>query len=134
MKSKSLFVMLIAIVVLIIFGVWAYCSRQESMNLHDFSIFGILILVVAFALFIGIRRLISIQRGEPSEDEMSKSIMLKAAATSFYVSLYLWVALMFINSSRDLEAETVIGRGVVGMSVIFALSWFYHRFKGQKDQ
>lgn len=133
MKSKSLFVMLIAVIVLITCGVLASCSRQESMNLHDFSMFGILLLVVAFAIFIGIRRLISKQRGEPSEDEMSKSIMLKAAATSFYVSLYLWVALMFLNGSWDLETETVIGRGVVGMAVIFALSWFYHRLKGQKD-
>jgi peptidoglycan/LPS O-acetylase OafA/YrhL len=125
--------MLIAVIVLITVGILASCSRQESVNLRDFSMLGILILVVAFAIFIGIRRLISRQRGEPAEDEMSKSIMRKTAATSFYVSLYLWVALMFLNGSWDLETETVIGRGVVGMAVIFALSWLYYKIRGYKN-
>ncbi len=39
--------------------------------------------------------------------------------------------LIFIDEGDDLEAA--IGAGIIGMSVIFAMAWFYHRKKGLKE-
>ena len=132
MKPRNFLLLVIAATVLISAGIWALHSMEESIDLTHVLMFGILFLVVAFAILLGMRRLKSERRGEPSEDELSKLILQKAAATSYYVSLYLWVALIFVDGSRDLDTETAIGAGIVGMSVIFALSWFYHRMKGLK--
>lgn len=134
MKSKSKFVLILAMSVMVILGIWAYYSIEKQFTIKDILMFGVLLLVVGFALFLGAARLRSVKRGEPAEDEMSKRIMQKAAASSFYISLYLWVAMIFVNASRALETESVIGAGIIGMSLVFALSWFYHRAKGLRNE
>lgn len=133
MKAKSFFVLILAAVVLISLGVWAYYAVKKQFVIEDLLIFGFLLLVVGFAIFIGARHLASEKRGEPAADEMSKRIMQKTAASSYYISLYLWVALIFVNSSRELDTETVIGGGIIGMSLIFALSWLYYKLRGLKN-
>jgi len=133
MRTKLFFLLFIASGILLGAGIWTYSSMVESVTTTDILMFGVLIIVVAFAIFIGLSRLQSEKRGQPSEDEMSKLIVQKTAATSYYVSLYLWIALLFFYGHRNSETETAIGVGVVGMSVIFALSWFYHRVRGLKS-
>ena len=133
MKSKTLLIFLVAGTVTMSLGMWAYYSMQGNLNAKDLLLFGILIFVAMFGIFIGIRRFKSERRGEPGEDELSKRIMQKAGASAFYISLYFWLALSFIFSERESMPESVIGLGIAGMALIFALSWLYHRFRGLED-
>jgi hypothetical protein len=55
-------------------------------------------------------------------------ILRKGAATSYYVSIYMWLAFMFFEEYIDLERRTLIGAGILGMALIYALSWFYHNY------
>ena len=86
------------------------------------------IVVVGFAIIIAFRWLKSVKLNLPAEDEMSKKILRRGAATSYYVSLYLWIALMYFEERIDMERSTLIGAGIVGMAIIYALSWIYHNF------
>jgi len=84
--------------------------------------------MVGFALFLGFRRLRSLKENLPAEDEMSKKILQKGAATSYYLSLYFWLALMMFEERISLDRSTLIGVGITGMAILYALSWIYHRY------
>lgn len=91
-------------------------------------------LLIIFALFIGIRRLKSEKRGEPTEDELSKRVLQKSAAVSYYISLYLWVAIIYIKDKVSMDTEQLIGTGILGMAVTFALSWLVINFRGIRHE
>jgi peptidoglycan/LPS O-acetylase OafA/YrhL len=133
MKSKTALIILVIGTVTMSLGMWAYYSLEGSLQGKDMLLFGVLIVVAVFGIYIGLRRVMSERRGEPGEDELSRRIMQKAGASSFYISLYFWLALSYFISDRDTAPETAIGLGIAGMALIFAFSWMYHRFKGLKD-
>lgn len=95
--------------------------------------FLVITLLVVFALFIGVKRISSEKRGEPSEDEMSKKVMQKAASLSYFISLYLWVFMIYIKDKVTMDVEVLMGSGILGMAVIFALSWLYFNFRGIRN-
>jgi len=95
---------------------------------------GVIILVVGFALFLLYKRLTSAKRGEPAEDELSKKVMQKTAAFSYYISIYLWLALGFFSDRLKLENHTIIGIGIMGMAVSFAICWVIINFTGVKNE
>lgn len=96
--------------------------------------FWVIGLLIIFALFIGIRRLKSEKRGEPTEDELSKRVLQKSAAVSYYISLYLWVAIIYIKDKVSMDTEQLIGTGILGMAVTFALSWLIINFRGIRHE
>jgi peptidoglycan/LPS O-acetylase OafA/YrhL len=94
----------------------------------------VLIIVVSFAIFILITRMKSAKRGEPSEDELSKKIMQKTAAMSFYISLYMWLAVMYFEERLNLDPDQLLGTGIVSMALIFAVCWLFYKFRGVKNE
>lgn len=131
--KKGIIVFIVAALVLITTGIWFF-SAKENLKLFDLASFGIIILVVAFAVFIGIKRLTSAKRGEPAEDELSKKVMQRTAAWSYYVSLYLWLAIMYFSDRLKFETHTIIGAGILGMAVIFAICWLVFNFRGVRNE
>ncbi len=97
-------------------------DRQEILMLLGLA------LVIGFALFLAFRRLRDAKANLPTEDEMSKNILRRGAATSYYLSLYLWLGIMMLEDRIDMDMSSLIGAGIVGMAIIFALSWIYHRY------
>jgi peptidoglycan/LPS O-acetylase OafA/YrhL len=94
----------------------------------------VIVLVVAFALFVGYKRLSSVNKGEPAEDEMSKKVMRQTAALSYYISLYLWLAIMYFSDKLNYEIHTVIGAGILGMAVTFGVCWLVINFRGIRNE
>ncbi len=103
-------------------------SSEKVINPSEVGMIGAVVLMVGFALFLGFRRLRSLKENLPAEDEMSKKILRRGAATSYYVSMYMWLAFMFFEERINLERSTLIGAGILGMAVIYALSWIYHMY------
>jgi peptidoglycan/LPS O-acetylase OafA/YrhL len=130
--KRSTLVFLIAFLVLLSTVIW-FLSGMAGSNQTEFLHFGVIILIVAFAIFVGVKRLKSEKRGEPTEDELSKKVMLRTAALSYYVSLYLWVFLLFLKDRIKFDTEQLIGTGILAMAVTFAVSWLYFNFKGVQD-
>jgi len=132
MKKTTLIFSIVAL--LIITGtIWFYLSYERSGILENLH-FLVIILLVVFSLFIGIKRLTSQRRGEPAEDEMSKKVMQKAASLSYFISLYLWVLMIYLKDRVTMDVEVLIGSGIIGMAVIFALSWLYYNFRGIRNE
>ena len=130
--KKSLLVFIVAGLVLLSTGLWIFSSGREF-NLMDLMHFGIIVLVIGFALFVGYKRLSSERRGEPSEDELSKKILQRSAAVSYYVSLYIWVFLLFIKDRVTIDTEQLLGTGILAMAVTFGISWLILNFRGIKN-
>jgi uncharacterized membrane protein len=95
--------------------------------------FVIIILLVAMGIYVAISRVRRVNRGEPVEDEFSKKILQKASSISFYVSLYLWVAMIFVNSRTDMDTEVLLGTGILGMAVIWVVLVVFFKIRGLKN-
>jgi len=120
--KKTIIIFVIAVLVLVSLVIWAV-NANLSGNLQEILMIPVAAIIVAFAVFIGITRLKSNLRKEPAEDELSKRVMTKASSLSFYISIYFWLFLMYISDKISLESHSLIGAGILGMAVIFFLSW-----------
>src|SRR5574344_192788 len=102
--KRSLLVFIVA--GLLIIGVLLWISTSSTILKEiDFLHLGIITALVAFAIFFGIKRIKSERRKEPVEDEMSKKILQKTAALSYYISLYMWVFIIFIKDRIEMDTE-----------------------------
>jgi peptidoglycan/LPS O-acetylase OafA/YrhL len=120
---------MMVLTILVIAGVLIWLlSPDQKIDFREILMILGLVLVVGFALFLAIRRLRDTRANFPAEDEMSKAIMRKAAASSYYISIYMWLAFMFFDERINLERHTLIGAGIMGMAILFALTWIYHRY------
>jgi peptidoglycan/LPS O-acetylase OafA/YrhL len=131
--KRAVLIFVIAALVLITCGL-LFFSGESGIKPVELLQFGVIILVIAFALFFGYKRFSSAKSGQPVEDELSKKVLQKAAAFSFYISLYLWVAIIYISDKVKLESHSLIGAGVLGMAVIYAICWVVINFTGIKNE
>jgi peptidoglycan/LPS O-acetylase OafA/YrhL len=130
---KAIISAVLAVLVVGTIALWiinAERSAETPLKLNGSSI-----LMIAVAVVILVYGVLAILKGFrdaknklPSQDELSKKILIRSAATSYYVSLYLWLAIMFFEERIPLERSSLIGAGILGMAISFALSWLYHRF------
>jgi peptidoglycan/LPS O-acetylase OafA/YrhL len=131
--KKVVLVFIISALVLITTGLWFFNS-SAGLKPIDLTGFGIIILVVVFALYTGFKRLSSLKRGEPAEDELSKKVMRNTAALSYYISLYLWLAIMYFSDKLKFETHTLIGAGILGMAVVFGICWLVFNYRGVRNE
>jgi peptidoglycan/LPS O-acetylase OafA/YrhL len=131
--KRAVFVFILPVMVLITSALWLL-SSSGGFQPFELLTFGIIILVVAFAVFLGFKRIASARRGEPAEDELSKMVMRKTSSLSYYISLYLWLAIMYFSERMDYETHTIIGAGILGMAVIFAVCWLVVNFTGIRNE
>jgi peptidoglycan/LPS O-acetylase OafA/YrhL len=131
--KRAVLIFIVAALVLITCGLWFFTggSNTKPVNLLQF---GVIIIVVVFAIFLGFKRFSSAKRGEPAEDELSKKVLQKTAALSFYISLYLWLAMIYFSDKIKLESDALIGAGILGMAVIYAICWVIINFTGLKNE
>ena len=130
--KKTILAFFVAGMVLLTTGFWFFSSGEKGPS--EWVQFGVIGLIIAFGVFFAFRRLSSSRRGEPQEDERSKNVMLKTAALSYYISLYWWVFLLFIKDRIAYDTEVLIGSGILGMAVAFAISWLYFQFRGGHEE
>lgn len=131
--KRALLVFVIATLVLVSTGLWLSKS-SGILSSFDAINLGIVLCLVGFALFFGYRRLQAARRGEPSEDELSKQLMRRTASLSYFISLYLWVAILFIKDRVSLDTEELLGMGILGMAIVFAAIWVVLNIKGIRHE
>ena len=131
--EKTIIIFIVAALVLISLIVWAV-NAQLSGNIQEILMVAGVLIVVGFAIFRGWVRVRSSQRKEPVEDELSKGVMTKASSLSYYISIYLWLFLMYISDKTKMEKDTLIGAGILGMAIIFFLSWIGIKLIGLKNE
>ena len=124
---KAIVIAVLAVLVLGTMLLWLLNS-ENTIKGSSFLMIGIQVIVLVFALLVVVRRWTARKQQLPAEDEMSKRILQRGAATSYYLSLYLWLILMFFEESINLERSTLIGAGILGMAILYGLSWVYHNY------
>ena len=131
--KKTVVLFIIGALVLITTGFWIFSGSSQVEPSELVNLF-VIVLVVVFALFFGYKRLTSIKKGEPAEDEMSKKIMQKTSSLSYFISLYWWLAIMYFSDRLKFEMHTIIGTGILGMAVIFTVCWLVFNFRGVRNE
>ena len=129
---KAVIIVLLALLVLTSMIIWMINSGS-SFELKGILMIGIQVVMVVFATVVLYRRMRSARQKMPAEDEMSKSITRRGAASSYYVSIYMWLALMLFEDRIKLEGHSLIGAGILGMALIYGLSWIYHMYIKPSD-
>lgn len=119
--KKTILIFVIIGLVAVTLILWIVKTR--TITYQDILMLGGVLVVVGFAVFIGINRIKSVIQKEPIEDELSKKIMIKASSISYYISIYLWLIIMYFSDKVALESHSLIGAGILGMAIIFLLSW-----------
>ncbi len=129
--KKSFLAVIVSGLVLVTTVLWM--SDALSVSSGEYIQFVIIGILVCFGLYVGYRRFTSEKRGQPAEDEFSKKVLQKSAAVSYYISLYLWLVIMYLTDRIKIETDIMFGWGILGMAVIFAGSWVYFNLRGMKD-
>jgi len=130
--KKSILTLIISGMVLGTTILWIV--EASSLRIIEYLQFVIIGIIIFFGIYVAYRRFTSEKRGLPAEDEFSKKVMQKAAALSYYISLYLWLAIMYLSDKLKAETDVVFGWGILGMAIIFAASWIYFNYKGVRDE
>lgn len=132
MKRTALIFVISALIVagLVLWAVQGHVAG----NLPEIVMAGIVLILVGFALYVGVSRLRSLRRKEPAADEMTKKIMARASSLAFYISIYLWLFVMYISDKTKLHPDTLIGAGILGMAMVFLLCWLGMRAFGIKNE
>lgn len=130
--KKPIIILLVAMIVLVsgFYWIFTYPPIQQPV---EWVHFGVILLVVGFALFVGWNRLRSVRRGEPSEDELSIRTLQRTASLSYYVSLYIWVFLLILKDRIAFDTEQLLGTGILGMAATFAIIWMLLHVRGLKN-
>jgi hypothetical protein len=124
MNAKYLAIVKFSVAALILasMGYWIF-NTTKPFNGFAYGIIGAMLLVVGFVIYTGIQALKDAKSGLSPVDELSKRITEKAAATTFKISIYMWLFGLFIldffNVDSVNKAKLVIAIGMVGMTLIF---------------
>jgi hypothetical protein len=131
--KRTVIIFVISALILASLALWALKGHIAG-NTQEIVMGEIILVMVGFAVYLGISRLRSHKRGEPADDELSKRVMMRASSLAYYVSIYLWLFVMYISDKTTLEAHSLVGAGILGMAVIFLLCWLGVRAFGMKNE
>ena len=131
--KRGIVALLVSVTVLATTAFWFF-GMEKSVNAHDIVSFGIIIVLVGFGIWFAVRRFSAVRSGEPQEDELSKRIVQKTAAWSYYISLYMWVFMLWLKDRVEMDTEEVLGAGILSMAVIFMLCFIFHRLRGIRNE
>ena len=129
--KKSIFAITVSILVLATTILWF--TKIIPGNVGEYLQSGVILILVLFAFYLGYRRLSSEKLGQPAEDEYSKKVVQKAASLSYYISLYIWLIIMYLTDKFKAETDIMFGWGILGMAITFGVSWVYFNFRGIKN-
>lgn len=130
--KKSYLALIISALVFLTTILWLF-KTKKPMSVPEITQIGVILVLIGFGVYVGLTRLISEKRGEPVEDELSKRILQKASSTSYYISIYMWLAFMYISDKTKMETHTLIGAGILGMAILFFVCWIVYKVWGMKD-
>jgi len=131
--KRTIIIFIVAALVLTSLIVWALNAKMTG-NIQEILMMAGGLILVGFAIYVAVTRARSSMRKEPPEDELSRKIMVKASSLSYYISIYLWLFLMYISDRVTWETHTLLGAGILGMAIIFFLSWLWTKFYGLRHE
>lgn len=136
MPNKIRFFLLIILMSLITstFLLWALMDvLKNGLNLSSIIMFIAAAILIVFAVYTLRKIRNSLKRGDPLKDERTRKIEMKAAALSFYISIY-WLLMLSFSIDRfnlKIPSSSVPSLGIAGMAIFFGLSYWHFSRKGE---
>jgi hypothetical protein len=130
--KKAIVSFILSALVLASLALWALKGHITG-NVQEVVMAGIVVVLVGFGAYVGVSRLRSHLRREPGDDELSRNVMTRASSLAYYISIYLWLFVMYISDKTSLEAHSLVGAGILGMAVIFLFCWLAVKAFGMKN-
>jgi len=129
MKSSLRTILVVVILVLVVatFILWI-TNSEKSFDFGSILMMVIPVIILVYAVLFIRKRWADAREQMPAEDELSRMIRLKSGYASFQISLFLWLVIGSVEDRVALEGHTIIGAGILGMAVIWALCWIYYRY------
>ena len=124
---RTILIAVIALMVVVTCIIWI-ASSELSFDFGTILMIVMAVVILAFAVIRVMRGVSDAKNKLPAEDELSKMIMLRAGYSSYQLSLFLWLVIGSVEDRIEMEGHTIIGAGILGMAILFALSWIYHRY------
>jgi len=131
--KKTIVTFVVSALLIASVALWALKGKVSG-NILEILTTGGIFIMVGFALFIGTSRMRSHIRKEPPEDELSKTIMTRATSLAYYISLFLWLFIMYISDRVKMEPHSLISAGILGMALIFFCCWLGIKVTGVKNE
>ena len=131
--KKTIVIFILGVLIVTGLALWALKGRFTG-DAMELLTGGIVFVLVGFAAYLGASRLRSHLRREPGQDEMSRKVMVKASSLAYYVSIYLWLFVMYISDKTSLPGHSLIGAGILGMAVVFLFCWLGVKAFGFKNE
>ena len=129
--SKIKAILIAVLAVMVAGGLIVYAFVSGNLGYSIILAVVALVLLVFFVLF-AMRRYKDASKGLPFEDERSKRVMEKAASKSFFVTLYVLLAIGLLSDDainfRDVSQATGLAIGI--MAVLLFAFWIYYNRKG----
>jgi len=133
-NNKRKFIIMTAVfaVLVITIMLWAIFDYLNNPNKESFGVAFVALILTVFGVKFLRDKYESVKKGEPLKDERSRKIEMKAGALTFYISIYWLLALSIIieEFSIPIPARSVPSAGLIGMVIIFGLSYLYFNKKG----
>lgn len=127
--KKGFLALLVSVLVLAASALWFF-NVEKPIAATEIVTFGVIVVLVGFGLYFAIRHFSSAARGEPQDDELSKKMMEKTAAWSYYISLFMWVFMIWLKDRITMGTEEVLSAGIISMAVIFFACWLAIKLRG----
>ena len=121
------------IVILACIGIFQSGIIDGNNKLTEYIFVGAIVMFFLIGIILSIKRYRSEKKGLAIDDEMSIKIVNKSALFSFYLSLFIWLILIFIKSRTNSDGSILMGYGIIGMATTFILCFAYFNFKGVKN-
>jgi len=113
LSSRMVLWLRAAIAVLVVAGATVFATRPASGSGNVWMVLGILVLLL-IVLWRELRQ---------AEDERSMGIKYRAGYYAYLISLYIWLALRYLEDRFNASETFVLG--MVGMTLAFVLSWAF---------
>lgn len=133
-NMKRHWIIFLVVALVIVSTAFLFFSSGFELSKTDYVHFGIIGFLVAAAVFIAIKKMRNMRRGEPQEDELSKKLMQKASSLSYFVSLYIWVVILYLKDRVSMDTEELIGSGILAMGVVWTISMAFYYFRGIRNE
>jgi hypothetical protein len=136
MKNRRPFILLLIIIILIAITFLLWIIQDiiiKGMTTSSLIMIGAAIILLVFAIYAVRKVYINSKSGFPYKDERTRKIESKAGAVAFYVGIYWLLAIgIAIDAFKlNIPASSVPGLGILGMAVIFGLSYWHFSRKGE---
>ncbi len=121
------------VIILAGIGIFQTGMIDGSHKLTEYIFVGVILILFLIGIILSIKRYRLDKQELAIEDELSIKIVNKSASYSYYLSLFLWLIIIFIQSRTNLVGSILMGYGIIGMAVTFLLCLTYFNFKGVKS-